>query len=63
LQAAIDYREGLVEEFLKKTPAVAFVQHSDWINFVQSILDRRKELINLLDFNSEIDEDDPENWD
>ena len=56
LQKAIDYREGLVEEFLRKSPGFQDIRAKDRVAFVQSILNRRQELIGLLDFDSKAED-------
>lgn len=50
LKKAVDYREGLVETFFRNTPGFFELQHSTRIKFIQRILEDRKELIGLLDY-------------
>lgn len=50
LEKAIEYREGLVERFLRKLPGFDTMAAKHRIAFVQEILDKRNELRDLLDF-------------
>ena len=47
---AVEYREGLIEKFLRVLPGFDSLRAKDRINFVQSIIDQRKALIDLLDY-------------
>lgn len=58
LKKAIDHREGLIEEFVRKLPGFDQLRHKDRIAFVQSIIDSRKVLIDLLDYNDVLSDDD-----
>lgn len=57
LQKAIDYREGLVDEFLSSAPGFYELRHSKRIDFVQYILDNREQLIGLLSFGNYSEEE------
>lgn len=47
---AVEYREGLIEKFLRVLPGFDTIRAKDRIAFVQSIIDQRKALIDLLDY-------------
>lgn len=51
LKEAIDHRENLVEKFFRDTPGFWQMSFKDRGEFVESILSRRKELIDLLSYN------------
>ena len=50
LKAAMDYREDLVEQFLRTVPGFQDIPASKKIAFVDAILQNRKTLAELLDF-------------
>lgn len=49
-EKAIEYREGLIEQFLRKLPGFDSIRAKDRIAFVQGIIDGRKEFRKLLDY-------------
>jgi hypothetical protein len=57
LEAAQDHRENLIEEFIRSLPGFDTMRARDRITFVQSIIDRRKELLNLLQYDLENDDE------
>ena len=57
MTAAVDYREGLVEEFLRKSPGFNELPVKQRVAFVRHILDNRKFLTDLLDYQNA--DDDP----
>jgi hypothetical protein len=57
LKKAIDFREGLIEEFIRKLPGFDQMRHKDRIAFIQSIIDNREVLVDLFDYNEILDED------
>lgn len=52
LQKAIDYREGLVDAFIRKLAGFWIIPANDRIAFIQAILDNRDKVRALLDFSS-----------
>jgi hypothetical protein len=50
VEKAIEYREGLIEKFLRQLPGFDSIRAKDRIAFVQSIIDGRKEFRKLLDY-------------
>jgi hypothetical protein len=57
-QKALEYREGLVEKFLRECPGFLDIPLSQRMEFVSSILDRRKYLRDLLNYSDCEDRDD-----
>jgi hypothetical protein len=57
---ALEFREGLVERFLAAVPGFQDIPAKQRIPFVQHILDNRKTLIALLDYDCEGCDDDDE---
>lgn len=55
---AVDHRENLVEKFLRTRPGFENMPNRDRIKFIQSILDNRNELIDLLTYDDKTPEDD-----
>ncbi len=51
---AVEFREGLIDKFLDDCPGFYQLLLKDRIAFVQSILDRREELINLLSYSNKM---------
>ena len=51
-EKAINYREGLVEEFFRRLPGFDGLIAKERIQFIQGILDGRDRLRDLLDFSS-----------
>lgn len=49
-EKAIEYREGLIEEFFRKLPGFDSIRAKDRIAFIQSIIDQRHNLKKLLDY-------------
>lgn len=47
---AVEYREGLVDEFFRSTPGFQDLRAKERIAFIQSVLDRRDVLIDLLSY-------------
>lgn len=58
VKKAIDFREGLIEEFIRKLPGFDQLRHKDRIAFVQSIIDNRKVLTDLFDYDIPKDDSD-----
>lgn len=57
LKSAVAYREGLIEEFIRKLPGFEDVAAKKRIAFIQAIIDQRKSLIDLLDYETSIKDD------
>lgn len=57
LAAAIDYHEGLIEEFLRKTPGFLDMHVKFRTGFVQHVIDQRLALAKLLSYESPRDDD------
>jgi hypothetical protein len=55
LAKAIEFREGLIEKFLRETPGFQDIPAKSRIDFVGSIIFRRNELIELLNYNDKAD--------
>lgn len=53
LADAIKYREGLIDEFFRMSPGFGEMRARDRIAFIQSIIDRRGELMDLLDWSTD----------
>jgi hypothetical protein len=49
---AIEYREGLVEKFLRSQPGWDTMRHKDRTAFVEGILSNRHELRDLLNYDT-----------
>jgi hypothetical protein len=50
---AVEHREGMVEELLRKLPGFSDIHpYKKRIEFVQAVLDRRDTIRELLDFDS-----------
>lgn len=58
---AVKHRENLIEEFLRKLPGFQDMPAKARIDFVQSIIDRRHDLIDLLSYDDK-PEDDNDNY-
>lgn len=58
VKQAIQYREGLIEEFLRKLPGFQAMAAKSRVEFVQSIIDRRHELADLLQYEPPHDDTD-----
>ena len=58
LRKALDYREGLVEQFMRECPGFQDVPLKRRIAFVQHVLENRARLRSLLDYSSNADSDD-----
>lgn len=58
IKGAINYREGLIEEFLRKSPGFQTMAAKSRVEFIQSIIDRRRELADLLEYDVPQDNDD-----
>lgn len=54
---AVEYRENLVEEFLRKTPGFQDIPGSQRIAFVAHILENRAALTDLLDYSNKVAEE------
>lgn len=50
---AIEYREGLVEKFLRTKPGFSEIRMKDRVAFIESILSNRQELRDLLDYDDQ----------
>lgn len=50
LQKAIDHREGLIEQFLRALPGFDGIRAKDRIPFIQTIIDKKKQLRELLNY-------------
>ena len=55
MEKAIEHRENLVEAWMRKLPGFADIPPQDRIKFMELLLAKRKELIDLLSY-----EDQPE---
>lgn len=58
VKKAIEHRENLIEEFVRKLPGFDQLRHKDRIAFVQAIIDNRKVLTDLFDYDIPKDDDD-----
>jgi hypothetical protein len=58
-ERAIEYRENLVEEFLRKSPGFQDMPYKSRIAFVESIITRRAELIALLNYSDRCEYENP----
>lgn len=50
-KAAVNYREDLIDEFLRKLPGYQDMPAKSRIAFMEGILSGRKVLLDLLDYN------------
>jgi hypothetical protein len=57
IKQAIAYRENLIEKFLRKLPGFQSMPLPDRIAFVQSIIDNRGALIELMDYDDQLPDD------
>lgn len=57
LKDAIDHRENLIEKFLRELPGFQDMPPRARIGFVESIIARRQELRELLNYSDKIDDD------
>jgi hypothetical protein len=57
-QEAVLFRENLINKFLVQTPGYYDIPLKMRIAFMDSILSRRKELIDLLSYEGELDDND-----
>jgi len=57
VQDALDYREGLVDAFMRECPGFQDVPLKRRIAFVQHVLENRARLRDLLDYASNVDYD------
>lgn len=51
---AIDYREGLIEEFFRKSPGFDTISAKKRLEFIQYIIDSRDHLRNLLEWETRL---------
>ncbi len=60
MKAAIQHRENLIEEFIRRLPGFNGMPPKDRIKFIQAVIDNRKELTDLFDYDLLKDTDDDE---
>jgi len=58
LKKAIEHRENLIAQFVEKLPGFETISPKGRIKLMQAIIDNRKALIDLFDYNEELSEDD-----
>ena len=57
IEKAIEHRENLIEEFIRKLPGFETMSPKAHISFVQAIIDNRKVLTDLFNYNETAQEE------